>query len=123
MTMTFTEKTGARIDWHRVQRNAYLAMGLAFSFAAGGWWRSIDLQEATIPYRDRATHQLEKIQAQAGANPIGLIQCLHRRADLAEENAEDALALGPLTPAQKKTLLALPACPHPKILMNRSVPN
>ncbi len=116
------EQRGIHIDWIAVRKWFQIITFGLFCAAAGGWFKSIDVKEASLPYRDRATNQLEHIQAKAGKDPVALIQCLHRRADLAEEHTEDALAMDRLTPSQRKELLSLPSCSHPPSLMKAAPP-
>ncbi len=96
----------------KVCRNTKIVAFGVFMFAAGGWWRSIDVQEESLPYKERSTSQLESLQQKAGADPAKTIRCLTRKADVAEHVAEKAKAdvyIG----APSADLHSIPDCPAP----------
>ncbi len=108
-------KRGIHVNWIKVQKWFQITTFAGFFFAAGGWFKSIDVKEQSLPYRDRATHQLENLQRKVGSKDPGkIINCLHRKADVAEAVAEQAIRVSNFSAMPEKALGAIPDCPHPK---------
>lgn len=108
--IVFIENATPHVDWVQVCRAVRILGFGAFMFAAGGWWRSIDVQEASLPYKDRSTAQLEVLKQKAGPDPAKTINCLTRKAKVAEHVAEKAKN-DQFVGAPSADLNSIPDCP------------
>lgn len=112
MTPTLAKRMH-RLDWLCIQRNFYWVMAVLFAFAVGGWVTSIRVQEQNLPYLQSATNRYERVQRIAGPNPEATVNCLHRKAEAAEDAAE-AAKKDELMGAPSVDLEKIPDCPSPK---------
>lgn len=103
------------IDWGQACKWTKELGKLAFAFALGGWVVSIRAQEATIPYKDRSTVQLEQIHKAVGANPVQQIQCDRKVAaavaEVVKSKAADDTAVSELPVQVCPPPTPLPASP------------
>lgn len=113
MTLASTEKPASRIDWVRVQRNAYLAIAIAFSFAAGGWVARISDKSAQLPYLERTAAHHEAEQRVLGSNPVATVKCERHKAAVAEKVATQAVESVFLDTVPVPNLATIPNCPSP----------
>jgi hypothetical protein len=115
MSMATMEPHGLRIDWRCVQKAFRYALGFGFAFALGGWVVSIRVQEASLAYKNQATHQLEAIHKAVGPNPVAEINCERKKSavaiGVAAKLAVIAKADDPAVPIP--SLAAIPHCHGP----------
>ena len=111
MTISSVEKPRFHIDWHCVQKLVKQGGALAFAFAMGGRLVSIRAEEGQLAYRAAATQKFERVQAVAGPNPVAQVKCLTKKADKAEQVAEDAVAVSSFQAVPEAALGAIPDCP------------
>jgi hypothetical protein len=118
MTLLSVDPKFRRIDWINLCRLTKLVGSYAFAVALGGWVVSIRANEASLPYKNRSTAQLEVIHQEVGANPVAQIRCDRRVA------AAVAKAPVVLNEPQAK-IIAVPStievCPPPKPVTSDSV--
>jgi hypothetical protein len=114
MITSSMEKPGFHINWTWLLKLAKQGGALAFAFALGGWIVSIRAQEASLPYKERSTVQLETIHKEVGKNPIATIKCERNRADVAEAVADQAVAVSNFAAVPNKLLDVIPDCPAAK---------
>lgn len=100
------------VDWSKLNRRLPIIASHVIAFAVGGWAVSIRAQEAELPYKDRATHKLERLQAVAGPNPLATINCERRRGTVAEVVAVQAVRLSSYQAVSGDLLDKIPDCPR-----------
>ena len=111
MNLATIERVTPGIDWVSVKRQAkMIGFGMGM-FALGGWVVSIRAQEASLPYKEASTHQLETLKRTAGPNPGKTIDCLTKKADKAEDVAVKAVQCANDLSAPVPSLAAIPDCP------------
>lgn len=109
MTAAILDKLNFRWNWVCILSRARMFGIIAISAATGGWLVSIRDQSASLPYKDRATTQLEQIHKEVGANPVAQIKCDRKVA------AAVATVLAKKDAAAATPVAALPVqvCPPP----------
>lgn len=86
---------------------------IGISFALGGWVVSIRVQEASLPYKNRATKQFEQVQSEAGPNPLATVKCLKRESAAAKTVARQGIAAATTDEdVPVPSLAQIPNCPN-----------
>lgn len=113
MTMmeSVEQKLPFHINWYCVQQAVIRVGFAAFFFALGGWVVSVRVHEGSLPYRDRATNQLEAIQRTIGKDPIAVTKCLRRKSAAAEDAAIQSEVSKFVPAVHAPNLADIPDCP------------
>lgn len=100
------------IDWSKLNRRLPLVGSHLFVLAFGGWLVSIRAQEASLPYKERAAHEVEQVKAQTGQTPLAAIKCEQHKSDVAVEMLDQAVAISNMNKLPDKLLTEVPECPR-----------